>query len=346
MSADGDRFAHEETAGDRWTGALIEHRRLDGHERVDALVGRAVARVRAEAAPDPAPAPIPLAGRARRLGWRAPVAAAASVALVAGAAFLATPRPASAGDLLRAAQAAEAAPGDRRYRLELEFPPRPGSVEAPASSGTLDVRDDLHVRLELRLPDGRTMVRATDGTQSWSLTPEGDVVRVPGDAPWPRFVETPDGELLSDRLDAILGDVGAFYAIVRCDEGGDMRLCATRVDPSFRGPERIELTLDPSNKRVRRAELSFGRRGREGGHDGPPPHGAPDRAPRGDARPHGDERPHGGPPPRRPEPTRIVIERAEVPGGAFADGWFAPPSPPVADAPAPGTGHRRPPPRP
>jgi hypothetical protein len=190
------------------------------------------------------------------------------------------------------------------------------------------------------------MVRATDGTQSWSLTPEGDVVRVPGDAPWPRFVETPDGELLSDRLDAILGDVGAFYAIVRCDEGGDMRLCATRVDPSFRGPERIELTLDPSNKRVRRAELSFGRRGREGGHDGPPPHGAPDRAPRGDARPHGDERPHGGPPPRRPEPTRIVIERAEVPGGAFAGGWFAPPSAPVADAPAPGTGHRRPPPRP
>ena len=271
MSADGDRFVHEETAGDRWTGALIEHLRLDGHERVDALVGRAVARARAEAGRGPAPAPIPLASGRRRAGWRTPVAAAASVAVAAGVAFLASPRPASAGDLLRAAQAAEAAPGDRRYRLELEFPPRPGSVEAPSSSGTLDVRDDLRVRLELRLPDGRTMVRATDGTQSWSLTPEGDVVRVPGDAPWPRFVETPDGELLSDRLDAILGDVGAFYAIVRCDAGGDMRLCATRVDPSFRGPERIELTLDPANKRVRRAELSFERRGRDGGNDGPPP---------------------------------------------------------------------------
>lgn len=347
MNEAEDRSAHEETAGDRWVGGLIEHRRLDAPERVDALVGRAMERVRVEGH---APAAIPFAPRARRVDWRTPLAAAASIAVVAGVAFLASPRPASAGQLLRAAQAAEAAPGDRRYLIELEFPARRDGGPAPRASGTFDVRDERHMRLELRAPDGRTTVRAVGGAESWSTTPDGEVVRMPGDARWPRFIETPEGDLLVDRLDALLGDVGAFYSIVRCDEAGEVRLCATRVDPGFRGPERIELTLDPATKRVRRADLSFGEaphdrgppRGEPMRDGGPPPH--PDRPRDGDAPPPRGMRPDGPPPHgvpgpgspgpngpgprpgRRPEPTRIVITQGDVPPGGFAEEWFAPPA--------------------
>jgi len=299
MNRDDDRFAHEETAADRWVGALLEHRRLDAPARVDALVARATGRVRGEA--HGAPAAIPFAPRARRAGWRVPLAAAASIAVVAGAAFLASPQPASAGQLLRAAQAAEAAPGDRRYLIELEFPARGDGRPAPRASGTFDVRDERHMRLELAMTGGRTTVRAVGGDEAWSTESAGGEVRMMGDARWPRFIETPEGDLLVDRLDALLGDVGAFYSIVRCDEAGEMRLCATRVDRGFRGPERITLTLDPSTKRVRRADLAFGEPPRDG------------------------ERPHGPRPGRRPEPTRIVITQGDVPPGGFAEGWFAPP---------------------
>jgi hypothetical protein len=48
---------------------------------------------------------------------------------------------------------------------------------------------------------------------------------------------------------------------------------------------------------------------------------------------------------RRSEPRTVTIERVDVPGGAFADNWFAPPSKPVRMAPPPPRGDG-PPPRP
>ena len=314
----GGRGAHEETANDRWAGALIESARLDPPARVDALVERAMARARRGP------------GRARPLpkGWRTPLAAAASVALAVGAALLFSPQPASASALLRAAQRAESASGDRRFALELSFPPRPGSpvAEAPRATGTLDVRDHRHVRLDLRFDDGRTVVRAVDGATSWTLGPGGEVLRVPGEAPWPRFIETPEGDLLADRLDVLLADVGAHYRIERCDAGGAIRLCATLLPGGFRGPARIELILDPATKEVRRAEFSFG---------GPEPR-------RGDA-----ARPTGPPAPgRRPEPRTMAIERIALPEGGLGADRFAPPAEPVRDAaPPPGVPFHGGPPR-
>lgn len=307
------RAGHEETATDRWTGALLESARMDPRSRVDALVDRAVARLR------------PATGARHLLAaWRTPLAAAASVALVAGAALLFSPQPASASALLRAAQRAEAATGDRRFSLELAFPPRPGggAASAPRATGTLDVRDNRHVRLDLRFDDGRTMVRAMDGGTSWTIAPDGTVLRVPGDAPWPRFVETPEGELLADRLDVLLADVGAHYRIERCDSGGEVRLCATLLPGGFRGAERIELALDPATKEVRRAEFRFTgpepRRGEDVRPEGPP-HGGP---------PHGGRRPE----PRHPRPTSMVIERVALPEGGLGADRFSPPSPPVEGA--------------
>lgn len=310
------RHEHEETATDRWVGGMLDHRRLDTPVRVGVLVDRAMDGVRS--------------GEARRLrigrfDWRTPLAAAASVAVFVGAAIMLSPGPATAGALLRAAQAAESGGGDRRYRIDLEFPAPPGEDAPRRATGTLDVRDATHVRLDLDFPDGRRMVRATDGARAWAIEPLGGVRELPGDSPWPRWIETPEGDLLVDRLDVLLADLAAAYDIARCDAGGRMQLCATRVDRSFRGPERVELVLDPDTKRVLRASFAFGDRP----PPPPPPHG--DRPP-----PHADRppppgmHPAGGPAgprgARRPEPRSIVVERVALPSGGLPEGWFAPPA--------------------
>ena len=317
-----DRFGHEETANDRWVGAMLDSARHGDAAGADARVDRAVRELRAGMA-----ARAPRAGR-RAGWWRAPLAAAASIAVIAGAALLFDPRPASASALLQAARVAEQADGDRRYRLELVFPAHPGRGEssAPRATGTLDIRDQQHVRLDLRFEDGRTMTRAVDGAVTWMDSPDGSILRVPNDAPWPRFIETPEGDLLADRLDVLLADVVANYRIERCDAGDAMRVCATKLDHGFRGPERIELALDPATKHVRRAEFTFA-----------------SAAPRAVGAPHGAGGPEGrggqgGPAGPRPGPRTMVIERAELPAGGLGADRFTPPSEPIRRAPGPRDG--------
>jgi len=410
-----ERHDHEETANDRWIGAMMHVQRFDTPERVDMLVDRSVRSLRAES--------IAARRRTRSWDWRTPVAAAASIAIVVGATLVFSPQPASADSLLRAAQVAEARPGERRFALTLVFPARPGEsgATAPRATGTLDVRDDTHVRLELTFSDGRTMVRGIDGRTSWVNSADGEILSVPSDAPWPRFIETPEGDFLADRMDAVLGDIGANYEIARCGTSGEERICASILDREFRGPENIVLTLEPGSHRVQRAEFTFGPpehgRGPEGrGPEGRRPEGrgpeargpegrGPDEVGRGgrpgpggmppmrrgegagpammdeaasarkptaetgsgrpDARSAqrggggtGRPRPERGPATlagpsaggggeggRRAEPRTVTIERVDVPGGAFADTWFAPPSKPVRMAPPSPRGDG-PPPRP
>jgi hypothetical protein len=375
-----ERHDHEETANDRWIGAMMHVQRFDTPERVDMLVDCSVRSLRAES--------IAARRRTRSWDWRTPVAAAASIAIVVGATLVFSPQPASADSLLRAAQVAEARPGERRFALTLVFPVRRGESEAtaPRATGTLDVRDDTHVRLELTFSDGRTMVRGIDGQTSWVNSADGEILSVPSDAPWPRFIETPEGDFLADRMDAVLGDIGANYEVARCSTSGEERICASIVDRGFRGPENIVLTLEPGSHRVQRAEFTFGPPEHGRGHGGMPPkrrgEGAPPAmtdeaasaakptAETGSGRPDarsaqrggggaGRPRPERGPVTlagpsigggggreggRRAEPRTVTIERVDIPGGAFADNWFAPPSKPVRMAPPPrGDG---PPPRP
>jgi hypothetical protein len=310
------RDDHESTAADRWIGGLIAHRTADDAARVGALVDRAIARLDHGH---------PSARRAHRWAlprWRTPLAAAASVVLVAGAALLVGPRPASAHAMLRAARTAESTPMDRRYSIELTFPLHPDGGARPVAAGTLDVSATGDVRLDLVMPDGMRMVRARGPAGAWVLDPEGNVRTVPGDARWPKFIETPEGDLLVDRLDALLGDIGAFYSISRCDADGELRLCAQRASDGFGGPDRIELVLDRASMTVRRAEMI--------GPMAPRPHGV-DGSRRGVE--DGPPGPH-----RRPGPEKVVIERADVPGGGFGSAWFLPPSPPVGEASGPPDG--------
>jgi hypothetical protein len=366
-----ERHDHEETANDRWIGAMMHVQRFDTPERVDMLVDCSVRSLRAES--------IAARRRTRSWDWRTPVAAAASIAIVVGATLVFSPQPASADSLLRAAQVAEARPGERRFALTLVFPVRRGESEAtaPRATGTLDVRDDTHVRLELTFSDGRTMVRGIDGQTSWVNSADGEILSVPSDAPWPRFIETPEGDFLADRMDAVLGDIGANYEVARCSTSGEERICASIVDRGFRGPENIVLTLEPGSHRVQRAEFTFGPPEHGRGHGGMPPmrrgegaapammdeaaSAAKPTAETGSGRPDarsaqrggggaGRPRPERGPVTlagpsigggggreggRRAEPRTVTIERVDIPGGAFADNWFAPPSKPVRMAPPP-----------
>jgi hypothetical protein len=231
------------------------------------------------------------------------------------------------------------------------------------------------------------MVRGIDGQTSWVNSADGEILSVPSDAPWPRFIETPEGDFLADRMDAVLGDIGANYEVARCSTSGEERICASIVDRGFRGPENIVLTLEPGSHRVQRAEFTFGPPEHGRGHGGMPPmrrgegaapamtdeaaSAAKPTAETGSGRPDarsaqrggggaGRPRPERGPVTlagpsmgggggreggRRAEPRTVTIERVDVPGGAFADHWFAPPSKPVRMAPPPPRGDG-PPPRP
>jgi hypothetical protein len=206
---------------------------------------------------------------------------------------------------------------------------------------------------------------------------DGEILSVPSDAPWPRFIETPEGDFLADRMDAVLGDIGANYEVARCSTSGEERICASIVDRGFRGPENIVLTLEPGSHRVQRAEFTFGPPEHGRGHGGMPPmrrgegaapammdeaaSAAKPTAETGSGRPDarsaqrggggaGRPRPERGPVTlagpsigggggreggRRAEPRTVTIERVDIPGGAFADNWFAPPSKPVRMAPPP-----------
>jgi len=360
MTIEDDRFTHEDTANDRWIGALIHVHRHDTPERVNQLVDHSMLRVRSASATeavraaslrgDSTVAELP---RVHRWNWRAPVAAAASIAIIAGSALLFTPQLASANSILRAAQVAESGTGDRRYALELIFPTRMGETEAQAAraSGTLDIRDAEHMRLDIRFQDGRNMTRGTDGVTGWAVDSRGEVLSMPTDARWPRYVETPEGEILSDRLDVLLADIGAHYQIARCDKDGAMQICATRSASDFRGPESIELTIDPVTKLVTRAMLNFSgpkdgakqRDGRAGNALKSTGSGRPDAATARvarDDRPDGGRGPGGGRGPAgRSEPRVVIIERTVVPNGAFEAAWFSPPSTPLRMAPPPPRPH-------
>lgn len=50
MTIEDDRFTHEDTANDRWIGALIHVHRHDTPERVNQLVDRSMLRLRSESA--------------------------------------------------------------------------------------------------------------------------------------------------------------------------------------------------------------------------------------------------------------------------------------------------------
>lgn len=346
--------------------ALLQHRLSESRASMNARVARAMDRVHADGA---ASAASGARGHSRwqlRAGmWGSGVAAAFvfSAILIMG-------QPSSANVVLDQARAAERVTADRRYEVTVELPQPPqanGKMLPIFMAGALDVRDAKHIRLSVLMPDGKQTVRAINGSTSWVQRPDGVVMRLPEEAPWPRWIETPSGDLLVDRLDALLDDVKGHYEVQRCggtvpEGAGNMeRVCATRKDDTFRGPEKMEIWVDPQSHEVVRAHMQFSQspkpegprtgegqrsRGGEGARGGEGPRGGEAsrggaEAPRGgEGSRSGDGTPRGegargaegrggqvgGP--MGMQPKSIVIKRVPLPAGGFSETHFAPPSEP------------------
>ncbi|MFO0783968.1 MAG: hypothetical protein U0636_09830 [Phycisphaerales bacterium] len=335
-------------ARERVVDALLWHQATQTRATVDARVARAMGAVEADAYGRAS-----VAGRISGARWRTRAGAwggLAAAVLVFGTLTMFN-RPSTAGAMFEQARAAERTAGERRYEVTVELPAPVGQGGLAGGSvfmvGTLDIQDAQHIKLAMTMPDGKQMVRALNGTTSWVQQADGAVIRLPEDARWPRFIETPNGELLVDRLDVLLDDVAGNYTISHCGstpaEGGASydRVCATRNADSFRGPDSIELWMDPATHSVVRARMAFTPR-----QDGPGPRmegGPRGEGPRCDGPPPrmGDG-PRGGRPGARgmqgaPAPKSIVIKRVELPSGGYTANSFAPPSEPQ-DPPARGPG--------
>jgi hypothetical protein len=343
---------------DRVVEALLRHRACETRASVDARVAAAVQRTRMEPAE---PARRPRHTGARLGAWGGGIAAA----ILLGAIVMFN-QPSTAGAVFAQARVAERAAGPRRYEVTVELAPRegregrdprdprPGDLRGGEPRGgmprimvgTLDVQDSSHIKLTMLLPDGRRITHAQDGEEVWLQRPDGVVERLPSDARWPRWIETPDGELLVDRLDALLDEVAEHYTVSSCSvavaDGGERldRVCATRRDRSHRGPSSIELWVDPQTHAVMQARMEFElpRMGGPGGGEGPrrggpPPEkdarGGPGAAAAGDdcappPAPDGQRMGVGPGGPGGPggPPRSIVVKRIPVPEGGFAASHF------------------------
>ena len=297
-------------ARERVVDALLWHQATETRATMDARVARAMTAVQADSYGQSS-----VAGRIGGKRWRTRAGTwggLAAAVLVFGTLTMFN-RPSTAGAMFEQARAAERTAGERRYEVTVELPAPMQQGGVPGSSvfmvGTLDIQDAQHIKLAMTMPDGKQMVRALNGTTSWVQQADGAVIRLPEDARWPRFIETPNGELLVDRLDVLLDDVAGNYTISQCGdqvaEGGASydRVCATRNADTFRGPDSIELWMDTSTHTVVRARMAFSPR-QEGQGPGPRMEGGPrGEGPRGEG-PRGDGPRGDGPPPRMGEGPR------------------------------------------
>ncbi len=301
---------------DRYVDALLEHRFTESQISMERRVERVIRALR------------PVRSRSWQW-WALPLAATLALS------FLIMPTTGSASSLMKSAMRAAAQPGDRQYLITMTpVARRAGDAPLPATA-TLDVRDESHMRCEIRYPDGRISVRGRAGDVSWELHPNGDAVTFERNTPWPRWIETPDGSLLVDSMSSVLEGIMADYTVERIDDATTcdaqtrhLRALRTQGDDPKR-PVAIDLCVDDRSGDVTRLEMTFAasspgtrsdepRRSARDGMPPPPPHMAGAAPPPGaPPPPHGGER-------RGPPPQSIIFEA--VPGASFKSDWFEPPA--------------------
>lgn len=247
----------------------------------------------------------------------------AAVAAVIAAAFLFTPSQVGAAERARATAQGERALRDRRVMFLLN--PPDFAADRPSLTGTLDVRDERHMVLTLRRPDGSEVVHGLDGDQAWCIDASGEVRHEPADHPWPVWIRSPRGGLIVDIAESIESGLspGWTWNVSKGEAGVDQLVAVREAGPPVE-PSRIVASIDAQSGRVKKLEIEWPRGGAPApfaGHasprgDRPPPprEGMVDHAPHA-PRDESSDRP---PPPRdgmsdRPPPRD---GRANAPLGA------------------------------
>lgn len=312
-----DQSESDTTSVDRFVDALLTHKYADTELAMERRISSALRSVRGE--------------RSRRNAWQwwaLPIAAILAVS------FLVIPTASSASALVRSATRVARLASDRRYEVVMIPVARNVGDSPPPIHATLDIRDEQHMRLEIRFPDGRLSERGRDGGLSWERGPNGVLKTDSNAKPWPRWIETPDGSLLIDSMASILDGLDQTYDLRRVANtqcGGQSGLvqidarrkstAATDAPPSRANPaQEIMICIDPDSNEVIRLAMLFdtppsARRGEHGPPDGargPPPHGE-----------RGAPPPHGALPPPGP-PQSLSFSRADL--TSFPEGWFNTPS--------------------
>ena len=318
MNTPETRTPHDEaerTARDRFVHGLLQvahERPLDRERRVE----RAMVAVRRDARDGTLRARL-----MRRAGGLATIAA------VMAAALIFTPSQVSAADRARATAQGERAPRDRRVMFLLN--PPDFASDRPTLTGTLDVRDERHMVLTLRLPEGGEETHGIDGDRAWSIDRAGRVHDEPADHPWPVWIRSPRGGLLVDMAEAIESGLvpGWSWSVSRAEMGetGIDRLVATREQGPRAEPNRITASIDARSGRVKRLEIEWPNggapapfAGRDGDRPPPPPGGVGARPRPIDGPPHP---PTGGARDPMGAPGSMVI--VPEPPITFADDWFS-----------------------
>lgn len=261
-------------ARDRLVDALLAQHLGETPARMERRYGGAFAAL--DAATTPA--------RSRALR----IARAALVALCAGTLILLLPRESSASAVIASAAGSEsraaAAPGERRYEVEVRFlRPAPGGEREVVLRGNWDMRG-TESRLELA-PEGLpSLVRADSARGAWERRIDGAVRELGSHELWPRWIEARDGRIAVERMDDLLRLVQRSYEVAFARAGtespgrlrGAMHLVASRRERAP-GPDEIDLWIDTGRSVVLEARLRWNRMGPSMRPPRPPHDRPPDR---------------------------------------------------------------------
>jgi len=345
----------EVVADEMLAHGLLTYLHKDTPEHQVRRVRHAMCTIAAESSQDPeAQAP----GRRLRFpvrtarGW---LALAASLALVATAAFFGFPGETSAQavvqksiDAMRTAGAGGAA--DRRFEVRMQ---RFADAELEKEpSAVVDMRPPNFLLLRAHAPEGHEIIAGRDQAGGWCIRLDGGVEREHPQQAWPRWAMVGDESLFADSVDRLLEEMARGYRLERSGEatlegrpGTKFRhIVGTRNRPRGPGGDRVEIWIDPATNVVERLEMHWNQQtggegaspaGAQRGPNGGPgddsmrrPH--PPRGPRADPGAHDDGRPPR--PEDGPDGDRLPPPRRGPPDGPRGDGP-PPGGDPIGDRP-------------
>lgn len=206
--------------------------------------------------------------------------------IAAAVLFLASPATTPSYASIQDSITAMRGPGDRRYQISAAFGPKDDAVVGEPHA-TLDTSFPSLMLLELRRPDGGTVIVGRDEQGEWAIMPDGQVDRADPRRAWPGWAISDGESMFADSVDQWLEAAAQAYVLSKPDrqklpgsEGPEFDHIIGIRKPApgpmalrLRSADRIEVWIDPTTKVVERMEMGWKPRPVAGA--GPGPSGGP-----------------------------------------------------------------------